>query len=53
MVFVNEYGIYGIITILGFYLARRLTPTVQANLISNNQVSRPSLTSAEYTQKNK
>ncbi|HKM02825.1 MAG TPA: TraX family protein [Bacilli bacterium] len=51
MVFVNEYGIYGIITILGFYLARRLTPTVQANLISNNQVSRPSLTSAEYTQK--
>ncbi len=47
---VNEYRLYGIAIIIGFYIARVFTPHVVSNLKTYHQVSHSGLDSAPYIQ---
>lgn len=48
---VNEYRIYGIAIILGFYLARRMTPRIKEMIFVNYQGEKNSFNTSEYNQK--
>lgn len=48
---VNEYRIYGLVMIFGFYLAYALTPKVRAYLVANYQAPHEGINTPQYTQK--
>jgi len=51
LILINEYRLYGIAIILGFYLARLLTQRFKENISVNYAALNVSINSPEYTQK--